>query len=50
MKDSITLSIDTLGSETQIKDICHGLNLSAERNINFKYLLYGDEQELKKNI
>ena len=50
MKDSITLSIDTLGSETQLKDICHGLNLSAERNINFKYLLYGDEQELKKNI
>ena len=50
MKDSITLSIDTLGSETQIKDICHGLNSSAERNINFKYLLYGNEQELKKNI
>ena len=50
MKDSITLSIDTLGSETQLKDICHGLNLSAERNINFKFLLYGDEQELKKNI
>ena len=50
MKNSITLSIDTLGSETQIKDICHGLNLSAERNINFKYLLYGDEKELKKNI
>jgi len=50
MKDSITLSIDTLGSETQIKDICHGLNLSSERNINFKFLLYGNEQELKKNI
>ena len=50
MKDSITLSIDTLGSETQIKDICHGLNLSLERNINFKYLLYGDENKLKKSI
>ncbi len=50
MKDSITLSIDTLGSETQIKDICHGLNLSSERNINFKYLFFGDEPELKKNI
>ncbi len=50
MKDSITLSIDTLGSETQIKDICRGLNLSLERNVNFKYLLYGDEQKLKKNI
>ena len=50
MKDSITLSIDTLGSETQIEDICHGLNLSVERNINFKYLLFGNEQVLKKNI
>ncbi len=50
MKDRITLSIDTLGSETRIKDICHGLNLSCERNINFKYLLYGDENEIKKNI
>ena len=50
MKNSVILSIDTLGSETQIRDICHGLNLSAERNINFKYLLYGNEQELKKYI
>ena len=50
MKDNITLSIDTLGSETKIKDICHGLNLSAERNINYKYLIYGDENEIKKNI
>ena len=50
MKDSITLSVDTLGSETKIKDICYGLNLSLERNINYKYLLFGDGQELKKNI
>ena len=50
MKDSITLSIDTLGSETKLEDICNGLNLSSERNINFKYLFYGNEYELKKNI
>ena len=50
MKKSITLSIDTLGSETKIKDICHGLNLSSERNINFKYLLYGNKKDIKKNI
>ena len=50
MKKSITLSIDTLGSETKIKDICHGLNLSSERNIDFKYLFYGNENEIKKNI
>ena len=42
MNDKITLSIDTMGSETKIKDICQGLNLSAERNINYKYLIYGD--------
>ena len=50
MTKSITLSIDTLGSETKIKDICHGLNLSSERNIDFKYLFYGNENEIKKNI
>ena len=50
MRDKVTLSIDTLGSETQIKDICHGLYLSSERNPNYKYLMYGDENEIKKNI
>ena len=50
MKNSITLSIDTLGSETKIKDICHGLNLSSERNIDYKYLFYGNENDIKKNI
>tara|TARA_Y100000768_G_C23968861_1_gene679409 strand:+ start:359 stop:1393 length:1035 start_codon:yes stop_codon:yes gene_type:complete len=50
MKDSITLSIDTLGSETKMRDICHGLNLSSERNINFKYLIYGNEHQIKKDI
>ena len=50
MRDSITLSIDTLGSETKIRDICYGLSLSSERNINFKYLIYGNEFEIKKSI
>ena len=50
MKGNITLSIDTLGSETKIRDICHGLDLSSKRNINFKYLIYGNEHEIKKNI
>ena len=50
MKDRVTLSIDTLGSETKIKDICYGLNLSSERNLKFKYLIYGNESEIKKNI
>ena len=50
MKERITLSIDTLGSETRIHDICYGLNLSSQRNIDFRYLFYGDENEIKKNI
>ena len=50
MKDNITLSIDTLGSETNINDICHGLNLSSKRNINYKFLIYGDENKIKKSI
>ncbi len=50
MRDNIVLSIDTLGSETKIKDICLGLNQSLERNINYRYLIYGDESILKKNI
>ena len=50
MNESITLSIDTLGSETKIRDICHGLNLSSERNINYKYLIFGNESEIKENV
>ena len=50
MKNNIKLSIDTLGSETKIKDICYGLSLSSERNININYLIYGDEREIKKSI
>ena len=50
MKDRVILSIDTLGSETKIEDICHGLNLSSERNINYKYLIFGDENKITKHI
>ena len=50
MQDDIILSIDTLGSETKMYDICRGLSLSCERNTNYKYLFYGDEQDIKKNI
>ena len=50
MKNNIKLSIDTLGSETKIKDICYGLSLSSERNININYLIYGDERKIKKSI
>ena len=50
MTKSYTLAVDTLGSETQLKDICHGLNLSLERNINFKFNVFGVTNEIKKAI
>ena len=50
MKNNIKLSIDTLGSETNINDICYGLSLSSERNINLNYLIYGDERKIKDSI
>jgi len=45
-----TLSVDTLGSETSYKDILKGLNLSLLRNLNFKFMIFGDEKLLKKEI
>ena len=45
-----TLSVDMLGSETKINDILKGLNQSLLRNLNYKFLLYGSENAIKKNI
>ena len=45
-----TLSIDTLGSETNVDDICNGLSLSLERNINYKFIIYGNEKSLKLSV
>lgn len=39
-----------LGSETKLKDILAGLNQSLLRNINYKFQLYGLENEIKKYI
>ena len=50
MEKVYTLSVDTLGSETSYKDILKGLNLSLLRNINFKFMIFGDEKLLKKEI
>ena len=50
MKSHYTLSIDTLGSETRIEDICYGLNLSYERNLNYKYLIFGNASKIKHSL
>ena len=50
MFEKYTLSVDALGSETKITDICRGLSLSLERNINYKFLIFGDEKNIKHSI
>jgi|TARA_A100001015_G_scaffold151887_1_gene168393 glycerol-3-phosphate acyltransferase PlsX len=45
-----TLSVDTLGSETELNDILKGLNQSLLRNLNYKFQLYGPEKIIKKKI
>jgi len=45
-----TLSVDTLGSETELNDILKGLNQSLLRNLNYKFQLYGSEEIIKKKI
>ena len=50
MEKNFTLSVDMLGSETNVVDILKGLNQSLLRNINFKFLLFGDEKEVSKKI
>tara|TARA_B100000674_G_scaffold498344_1_gene536220 strand:- start:987 stop:2021 length:1035 start_codon:yes stop_codon:yes gene_type:complete len=50
LKENYILSIDTLGSETKIDDICQGLNLSLERNIKYKFLIFGNKQEIESSL
>ena len=50
MTKFFTLSVDMLGSETKLNDILKGLNQSLLRNLNYKFQLYGSENEIKKKI
>ena len=50
MTKLFTLSVDTLGSETELNDILKGLNQSLLRNLNYKFQLYGSEEIIKKKI
>ena len=45
-KNTYTLSIDMLGSETKVKDIIKGLNQSYLRNLNYKFKLFGNKKEI----
>ena len=42
--DFIKISVDTLGSETSIKNIIRGLNSSYLRNDNYFFRLFGSKK------
>lgn len=50
IEKKITLSVDMLGSETKTGEILKGLNQSLLRNINYEFLLYGNEGNIHKHI
>ena len=50
MEKTFTLSVDLLGSETMTADILKGLNQSLLRNINYKFLLFGNKNEISSEI
>ncbi len=50
MPEKYTLSVDTLGSETKTTDICHGLSSSLQRNINYRFLIFGNEKNIKNSL
>ena len=50
VEKKIKLSVDRLGSETQTSGILKGLNQSLLRNINYDFLLYGNEDNIHKHL
>ena len=50
VEKKIKLSVDMLGSETKTSEILKGLNQSLLRNINYDFLLYGNEDNIHKHL
>ncbi len=50
MTENFTLAVDMLGSETKTNQILKGLNQSLLRNINYKFLLFGDYKNIQSYI
>ena len=50
MTKDINLSVDTLGSETLLSEIILGLNNSLQRNENYFFYLFGNENNIKKEL
>jgi len=47
---NIKISVDTLGSETSLKNIIKGLNISFLRNDNYEFRLYGPKNEIELEL
>ncbi len=50
MNKVFTLSVDMLGSETKTQEILKGLQQSLLRNINYKYLLFGNKKKISLEL
>ena len=50
MKKLFTLSVDMLGSETKTHEILKGLQQSLLRNINLKFILFGNKKIITKQL
>ena len=50
MKKLFTLSVDMLGSETRTHEILKGLQQSLLRNINLKFILFGNKKIITKQL
>ena len=48
--DFIKIYVDTLGSETSIKNIIRGLNSSYLRNDNYFFRLFGSKKEISHEL
>ncbi len=49
-RETIKISIDTLGSETSIANIIKGLNTSFLRNDNYFFRLFGPKEKLNYEL
>ena len=47
---NIKLSVDTLGSETPLSELVSGLNDSSIKNENYFFYLFGNENNIKKEL
>tara|TARA_Y100000816_G_scaffold64143_1_gene42434 strand:+ start:1772 stop:2806 length:1035 start_codon:yes stop_codon:yes gene_type:complete len=50
LNKNYTLAVDMLGSETKTEEILKGLQQSLLRNINYKFILFGNKIEIETSL